>query len=356
MDETARPGVLPKTLRLRVHDTEDVVPRMFRVEKGPVTLGRAPYHSIVLSDPRISLDHAQIVERDGAWWLQDLRSANGIFVAGARVTEVALDHDLDIIVGPIRVEIHVETEPHEGTLEIDTRFREEPLPKRWAWRSHAASIVLLLGLSVLAYWIRSLRHDFLSEAMLPFLILVGMMYGASGLVSLFSKVHSKRYQFSRFVPLAAFLFGSMTFFTILEDNLYFNLGHRSWGLALEFIWKVGTVIVTLWGGFRVILSQVSPRVVLGWVSVVVLALYGLLGLGQHFMDRDTDGFNNYGSIGVPTFLADLKVKGTTAWETSLDRLRGHVDEARAKVIEDGDFGDAEFEDATPEGDSEDAAQ
>lgn len=46
-----------------------------------VTFGRQPPSTILLSDdPEVSRLHARLSLRDGGWWLEDLRSANGTFV------------------------------------------------------------------------------------------------------------------------------------------------------------------------------------------------------------------------------------------------------------------------------------
>lgn len=64
----------------------------------PVTLGRAPSSTVVLDDDYASTHHAQVVHRDGRWWVEDLGSTNGTsldgralqapapLVVGARVT------------------------------------------------------------------------------------------------------------------------------------------------------------------------------------------------------------------------------------------------------------------------------
>lgn len=52
-----------------------------------ITLGRARDCDCVLSDLTVSRRHARIDVRDGAWFLSDLRSANGTLVNGLRVTD-----------------------------------------------------------------------------------------------------------------------------------------------------------------------------------------------------------------------------------------------------------------------------
>jgi len=48
-------------------------------------IGRGSDRSVVLTDPSVSRDHAQLVFGEGAWWLWDNESRNGTFCDGVRV-------------------------------------------------------------------------------------------------------------------------------------------------------------------------------------------------------------------------------------------------------------------------------
>jgi hypothetical protein len=49
--------------------------------RGRTRLGRDSDNHVVLDDERVSLHHALITVRDGVYWLEDLGSTNGTFVA-----------------------------------------------------------------------------------------------------------------------------------------------------------------------------------------------------------------------------------------------------------------------------------
>jgi Nif-specific regulatory protein len=58
------------------------------------TIGRAPTNRIVISDPKCSRQHCELIPRTGGWVLRDLESRNGVTVDGIRV-----DGDWELEVG-----------------------------------------------------------------------------------------------------------------------------------------------------------------------------------------------------------------------------------------------------------------
>ena len=54
--------------------------------EGEITLGRSRGCGIVLADPCISRVHSLVAVRSGRVFVQDLRSSNGTFVDGERIT------------------------------------------------------------------------------------------------------------------------------------------------------------------------------------------------------------------------------------------------------------------------------
>jgi hypothetical protein len=64
--------------------------RVFPLHRSPTTLGRSPDNDIILDDRRVSRHHAQLVADGGSLLLHDLKSANGTWVNGRRITEQQL--------------------------------------------------------------------------------------------------------------------------------------------------------------------------------------------------------------------------------------------------------------------------
>lgn len=76
----------------------------------PVTsLGRAPTNNVVIQDNFASGEHAQIMLRNGQWWLEDRRSRNGTTLNELPITTPTVMTDGDIVgIGSRRFRLDLE--------------------------------------------------------------------------------------------------------------------------------------------------------------------------------------------------------------------------------------------------------
>ncbi|RMH27305.1 MAG: FHA domain-containing protein, partial [Candidatus Hydrogenedentota bacterium] len=72
------------------------------------TIGRSEECEVIIADPNVSRQHAQVIARDGSAMLVDLNSSNGTFVNGNPISKVFLMDGDEIRVGET-VLIYVET-------------------------------------------------------------------------------------------------------------------------------------------------------------------------------------------------------------------------------------------------------
>jgi predicted component of type VI protein secretion system len=79
--------------------TPDGVVRV-RLERDHLTIGRLATNDIALPYPHISRQHAELRLMGQTWWVVDLRSTNGLHVAGQRVSESRLAPGAPVLLSP----------------------------------------------------------------------------------------------------------------------------------------------------------------------------------------------------------------------------------------------------------------
>lgn len=77
-------GRLPRHL---VITAGSLAGQSIELDDAPVTIGRAPESTLVLTDDYASTHHARLVPRDGQWLVEDLGSTNGTYLDKAKVTQ-----------------------------------------------------------------------------------------------------------------------------------------------------------------------------------------------------------------------------------------------------------------------------
>lgn len=106
------------TLRVRVQ-TGQGAPFEYGLDGAEVIIGRALTAAIVIPDSRVSRQHARFVQRDGAWWIEDLGARNRLLLNGVplqRAEMIRAGDRLDVADAVLR--IVAEGEP--STPEIAT--------------------------------------------------------------------------------------------------------------------------------------------------------------------------------------------------------------------------------------------
>ncbi len=79
----AKPRTLPRQL---VVTQGDLAGTTVALAEAPVTIGRAPESTLVLTDDYASTHHARLMPRDGQWILEDLGSTNGTYLDKSKVS------------------------------------------------------------------------------------------------------------------------------------------------------------------------------------------------------------------------------------------------------------------------------
>ena len=71
--------------RLTIQNGQDKG-RQLQIKGGRATLGRSVNNDLQIMDRRMSRNHSEVFEKDGAWYARDLGSKNGTLVNGAPIT------------------------------------------------------------------------------------------------------------------------------------------------------------------------------------------------------------------------------------------------------------------------------
>lgn len=79
-------GVFPALIFVQGSDQKNIV-----LNRSPFTVGRKVDKDLVIADPRVSRDHAQILQEGAAFYLEDLGSKHGTFVNGERIERQKLE-------------------------------------------------------------------------------------------------------------------------------------------------------------------------------------------------------------------------------------------------------------------------
>ncbi|HET7506634.1 MAG TPA: FHA domain-containing protein, partial [Kofleriaceae bacterium] len=95
-----------------VYSDVDGVDRSFALGSEPVTVGRGAECAIRSDDPRVSRVHARFYVDQGALWVEDLGSSNGIFVGPNKVSRAPVPTGEIILVGSLLIRLL----PANGTL------------------------------------------------------------------------------------------------------------------------------------------------------------------------------------------------------------------------------------------------
>src|SRR5437762_11675205 len=83
----------------------DGVDRSFEIGAGPVMVGRAAECNIRSEDPRMSRHHARFTIEQGVVFVEDLGSANGVWVGPQRVQRAVVPPAEVIVVGSLLVQV-----------------------------------------------------------------------------------------------------------------------------------------------------------------------------------------------------------------------------------------------------------
>ena len=99
----------------------------FQIERAVCSIGRGEDNDVRIRDDTVSSSHATLLRKQGAWFVVDLRSMNGTFVDGSRVSgERELHPGACVRVGAVELVFRA--------IDSDGQEQEEDTPRMGLWR------------------------------------------------------------------------------------------------------------------------------------------------------------------------------------------------------------------------------
>jgi hypothetical protein len=78
----------------------------FAIEGERMSIGRRPESEVFLDDVTVSRDHALLIHRGGAWYLDDCGSLNGTYVNRSRIESHRLEEGDEVQIGKYKLTFH----------------------------------------------------------------------------------------------------------------------------------------------------------------------------------------------------------------------------------------------------------
>ncbi|HEX4620171.1 MAG TPA: FHA domain-containing protein, partial [Myxococcaceae bacterium] len=174
-----------------------------RVERFPATLGRAPASDVVIDDEEASALHARLVRtEDGAVWLEDAGSTNGLFrlQLHEKVDRLPVGDRLRIVIGQSTLRFRDPSASVERTRVTAPGQVDGGGRRRMLWL--AAGVFALLSASWLDQWLgRFSRYEKAELAKEPLAMLAAVCAWAA-IWGLVNRVTRRRFNFSRHLTAA----------------------------------------------------------------------------------------------------------------------------------------------------------
>ncbi len=314
---------------VKIFTPGNAVPEIHRIEQYPAGLGRAFDNAIILTDASVSAHHA-ILERtpEGRLHLRDLHSTNGILEGGRKVEVVDLDQKRSIRIGHVWIEIQNATEELEDTIPIDFNQFDLHEAKPWSHRKGLTFAITLAVTSLLIRWFEArmmfvswTTYSVLTQA-LSFLVAA---VGIAGALSLFSKVHLRRYQFyAVFATIMSFAILAQIHLA-LSNLITFNINRALVAQVLEEAISAAILFLGFLRLSQLLFPEAGHRTRATFIAGALLAFltasYGLKAL------------NKWDPTAGADIIIAMPLRTFDEANRRIHRVFNKIDEAETKILQ-----------------------
>ncbi len=103
LNKNAKPAIVPERLLITAGDKAGY---QLKLQNRDITIGRAETSDLVIDDEFASTNHARLFKANGVWMVEDLKSTNGTYLDGEKVTAaVALTLGSEVRIGKTAFEL-----------------------------------------------------------------------------------------------------------------------------------------------------------------------------------------------------------------------------------------------------------
>ncbi len=321
---------------IKVYAPGNVAPEIHRVEKFPAGVGRAFDNTIILTDTSVSAHHA-VLERgtEGRLHLRDLQSTNGILEGGRKVEVVDLDQKRSIRIGHVWIETQSSSEPLEDTASID--FNQFDLSESKPW-SHRKGVTIAIFLTLVSLLVRWLEAQLILVSWTPYTVLTQSLsfslaaIGFAVALSLFSKVHLRRYQFySVFATIMSFAILAQIHFAA-ANLVTFNINRALLAQVLEELVSATILFLGFLRLSQLLFPEAGHRTRAMFIAGVLIAFlttsYGLKALNKWDPTAGADVI-----IAMPLRTFHEADRGLTRAFKKMDEAEEKVIRARKEILD-----------------------
>jgi hypothetical protein len=253
-----------------------------RVDRFPATLGRAPASDVVVDDEEASALHARLVRsEDGAVWLEDAGSTNGLFhfQPHEKVDRLPVADRLRVVIGQSTLRFRDPSASVERTRVTAPGQADGGGRRRWI--ALAAGAVALLASTGLPQWMdRFTRYDKADLAKGP-LAMLAVVCAWSSMWAMVNRVTRRRFNFSRHLVAALWI---ATALNVLNEGAHYLEFALAWDVPFPL--DTGYTLAVLGALVYRHLSLCFPwrALRLGLVSGSVCAALFALASVTHYAD------------------------------------------------------------------------
>ncbi len=303
-------------------------PEFYRFEEAPISIGRGIENRVIINDASISSRHCEIVENAGNYVIRDTGSLNGIVIDGKKKEEIDLGGRTKLYLGTVKVEIFTDLGPVEKTVRIDL--------EEWKNKSITEDrkvIMQTIGLFFAGICLNIINYSqkaIQSEMMEMVLVAVSSTLGYAVialLISIYSKVHARKYQYFRVLRPFALISFVVEFEALFGQVLEFNFPSQGLYLGIKYLAGLVLMFWLLFSLGKTIYQNVNPKK-LAAISSAILILFIVTTRGVDFYrSRQGNGYDFSHTLAYPLFNMSHSSRG-------FDSLFKEFDNAYKEILED----------------------